>query len=82
MEIYTAEREAEFNAFLEKEFDTAKKEDFVQSEAAKAFSNMEILVKPGKWAIVSKEKTPKIHFVIRHPKLVGAIERFSPPVVE
>lgn len=82
MEIYTAEREAEFNAFLEKELDTAKKEDFVQSEAAKAFSNMEILVKPGKWAIVSKEKTPKIHFVIRHPKLVGAIERFSPPVVE
>lgn len=82
MEIYTEEREAEFNAFLEKELNGAKKEDFVQGEATKVFSNMEILVNPGKWAIVSKEKTPKIHFVIRHPKLVGAIEGFTPPVVE
>ena len=32
--------------------------------------------------MVSKEKSPAIHFGIRHPKLRGAIENFVPPVVE
>jgi len=32
--------------------------------------------------MVSKGKSPAIHFVIRHPKLRTAIERFVPPVVE
>lgn len=32
--------------------------------------------------MVSKEKSPAIHFVIRHPKLRGTIESFVPPVVE
>ncbi|MGN0534176.1 MAG: helix-turn-helix domain-containing protein [Eubacterium sp.] len=82
MEIYTQEKEKQFYTFLEKELDGAEKSDFIQAEAAKAFSNIEILVNPGKWAIVSKEKAPKIHFVIRHPKLVSAIEQFTPPVIE
>ncbi len=82
MEIYTQEKEKQFYTFLEKELDGYDKSFFVQAEAANAFSNIEILVKSGKWAIVSKEKTPKIHFVIRHPKLVSAIEQFTPPVIE
>lgn len=32
--------------------------------------------------MVSKGKSPAIHFVIRHPKLRAAIERFVPPMVE
>ena len=36
----------------------------------------------GRCAMVSKEKSPAIHFVIRHPKLRGAIENFVPPMVE
>lgn len=82
MEIYPQEREKQFYAFLEKELDGADKSDFIHTEAAKAFKNIEILVKSNKWAIVSKNNTPKIHFVIRHPKLVNAIEQFTPLIIE
>lgn len=47
-----------------------------------AFRNLQILIHEGKWAMVSKGKTPAIHFVIHHPKLRNAIEHFIPPVVE
>lgn len=47
-----------------------------------AFCNLQIIMNLGRWAMVSKEKSPAIHFVIRHPKLRGAIEKFSPPIVE
>ena len=32
--------------------------------------------------IISKNSNPTIHFVIRHPKLVAAIESFNPLVKE
>ena len=47
-----------------------------------AFRNLQICIHEGQWAMVSKGKSPAIHFVIRHPKLRSAIERFVPPVVE
>ena len=47
-----------------------------------AFHNLQILIHEGQWAIVSKEKAPVIHFVIRHPRLRSAIENFIPPIVE
>lgn len=47
-----------------------------------AFCNLQIIMNLGHWAMVSKEKSPAIHFVIHHPKLRGAIEKFSPPIVE
>ena len=47
-----------------------------------AFCNLQIIMNLGRWAMVSKEKSPAIHFVIRHPKLRSAIEKFSPPIVE
>ena len=46
------------------------------------FRNMQIHIHEGKWVMVSKNKTPAIHFVIHHPKLCGAIENFVPPVIE
>lgn len=46
------------------------------------FRNLQINMHEGQWAMVSKEKSPAIHFVIRHPKLRSAIESFVPPVVE
>ena len=49
---------------------------------APAFHNLQILVHEGQWAMISKAKTPTIHFVIRHPKLRNAIENFIPPIVE
>lgn len=47
-----------------------------------AFRNLQIRIHEGKWAMVSKSKSPAIHFVIYHPKLRRAIEKFVPPVVE
>ena len=32
--------------------------------------------------MISKNKSPAIHFVIHHPKLRSAIENFIPPMVE
>ena len=55
---------------------------FIGFAAAHAFRNLQILIHEGQWAMVSKGKSPAIHFVIRHPKLRTAIERFVPPVVE
>ena len=46
------------------------------------FRNLQISMHEGQWAMVSKEKSPAIHFVIRHAKLRTAIENFVPPVVE
>lgn len=50
--------------------------------AAQAFRNLQIFLRVGQWAMVSKGKAPAIHFVIRHPRLREALERFIPPVVE
>ncbi len=50
--------------------------------ASHAFRNLQIRLHEGQWAMVSKGKAPAIHFVIHHPKLRDAIERFIPPVVE
>lgn len=49
---------------------------------AHAFRNLQIIIHEGKWAMISKNKSPTIHFVIHHPKLRRAIESFIPPVIE
>lgn len=50
--------------------------------ADSTFRNLQIVMHEGRWAMVSKEKSPAIHFVIRHVKLRSAIESFEPPLVE
>lgn len=47
-----------------------------------AFRNLQILIHERKWVMVSKGKSPAIHFVIHHPKLRKAIECFIPPITE
>lgn len=46
------------------------------------FNNISITIITNKYVILSKNNNPNIHFVIRHPKLVTAIEEFKPLVVE
>ena len=50
--------------------------------SAQTFRNLQIIMHRGKWAMVSKGNAPAIHFVIHHPNLRQAIERFVPPVRE
>lgn len=49
---------------------------------ANAFRNLQIYMREGKWAMISKGNAPSIHFVIHHPKLRNAIENFVPLIVE
>ena len=49
---------------------------------ANAFRNIQIVIHEGEWVMVSKGKSPAIHFVIRHPKLRSAIENMIVPVTE
>lgn len=50
--------------------------------SAHTFSNLQIIMHEGKWAMISKGKSPEIHFVIHHPKLRKSIENFIPPVTD
>ena len=46
----------------------------------KTFKNITITFIKNHYVIISKSSNPAIHFVIEHPKLVEAIENFSPIV--
>ncbi|MGN0317889.1 MAG: hypothetical protein ACI4E1_08175 [Lachnospira sp.] len=46
------------------------------------FGNIQIHILEGKYVMISKIKTPVIHFVIRHPKMVAALSNFIAPVNE
>ena len=50
--------------------------------SAHTFRNLQIIMHEEKWAMISKGKSPAIHFVIHHPKLRKAIENFIPPVTD
>lgn len=54
----------------------------LKCSTAHAFNNLKIIIHEGQWVMVSKGKTPALHFVIRHPKLRSAIESFIPPITE
>lgn len=47
-----------------------------------AFRNIQIRIHEGKWALVSKNKTPAIHFLIRHPKMLHAFENMEIPIIK
>lgn len=46
----------------------------VLPQHARIFRNIQIQIKHDEWVIISKNKSPVIHFVIRHPKMRKAIE--------
>ena len=47
-----------------------------------AFRNIQIEIVQDQYVIVSKIKSPSIHFVIEHPTMVHALQNFTIPVVE
>lgn len=54
----------------------------ILTEEDKTFKNITITILKNNHVIISKNSNPTIHFVIRHPKLVAAIESFNPLVKE
>lgn len=49
---------------------------------ASAFRNIQITIHEDKWVMVSKNKTPAVHFLIRHPKMRYAFEHMILPINE
>lgn len=50
----------------------------VSAQHTRIFKNIQIQMKHDEWVMISKNKSPVIHFVIRHPKMVRAIENGLP----
>lgn len=55
--------------------------DFIENTSP-AFRNIQICIHEKKWVMVSKNKTPAIHFLIRHPKMRNAFENMVIPIIE
>ena len=47
-----------------------------------AFRNIQIEIMQDRYVIISKIKSPSIHFVIEHPTMVHALQNFTIPVIE
>ena len=54
----------------------------LRPDPSPTFRNITIIIIEGKCVVVSKDKSPTVHFVIRHPRMVTAFENFVPPVQE
>lgn len=52
------------------------------SSSIQVFRNLQIRIHEDHNVMISKDKSPAVHFVIHHPKLRSAIENFVPPVIE
>lgn len=53
-----------------------RQENYRAVESPPAFRNIDICIVKGSHAIVAKRRAPAIRFVIRHPRLVAALENY------
>ena len=54
----------------------------VKQNSRYPFKNIQIRILKGKWVVISKNKTPAIHFVIHNPQLRNALENMVIPVYD
>ena len=54
----------------------------VKQNSRYPFKNIQIRILEGKWVVISKNKTPAIHFVIHNPQLRNALENMVVPVYD
>ena len=80
--IYYNYEEYKQHLKLTKEYEKALKNYKLSISEHSTFKNIQILINENNWVMISKDTSPSIHFVIKHPKLRNAIENFIPPVVE
>lgn len=79
--VYTWETYQEHLA-LTRQYAASHSTYTIKRSTTPAFRNIQIQIGEGKWAVVSKNNSPAIHFVIEHPKLRHAIENMVMPLVE
>lgn len=82
MDITYSYQEYQAHLKLTKEFAACHDNYSFKTSSQHAFCNIQIQMLEGDYVLISKAKSPVIHFVIRHPKMVNALENFIPPVVE
>ena len=80
--IYYNYEEYKQHLKLTKEYEKALKNYKLSISEHSTFKNIQILINENNWVMISKDTSPSIHFVIKHPKLRNAIENFIPPVIE
>lgn len=84
MNIYTEENEQDFQDFISSEKN--KKENNIKKlnneNLKKTFKNIDFTINKDNWIVLTKKLSPKIHFVLYHPKLMSAIENFITPIIE
>lgn len=66
---------------LTKEFAEKNKNYSVTRTKENGFANIQITMHENEYVMISKNKAPTIHFVIRHPILRDAIEHLEFPVL-
>ena len=54
----------------------------ININSTKTFNNISINIVKNNYVVITKNDFPTIHFIIRHPKLIDAINNFNPLVVE
>ena len=67
---------------LTKKFEKENINYHLNYEKEQTFKNITTTITNNKYVIISKNANPSIHFVIKHPKLVEAIDNFNPLVKE
>ena len=67
---------------LTKKFEKENINYHLNYEKEQTFKNITTTIINNKYVIISKIANPAIHFVIKHPKLVEAIDNFNPLVKE
>ena len=67
---------------LTKKFEKENINYHLNYEKEQTFKNITTTIINNKYVIISKNANPAIHFVIKHPKLVEAIDNFNPLVKE
>lgn len=67
---------------LTREYEKTQENYEVKLSKTQAFRNIQIHIMENQWVLISKSKAPNIHFLIRHPKMVDALQNFIVPVYE
>lgn len=66
---------------LTKDFSSRAKNYSAVQTRQNAFTNIQIMIHKNEYVMLSKDKAPTVHFVIRHPTLINAIENLDFPVL-
>lgn len=67
---------------LTKQFADAHPTLRLRLDPASPFRNIQITVREGDYALVSKSTAPPIHFLIKHPAMITAFENFVVPLTD